>query len=181
MNENSSAIRLHDMDSEILYLTFRQCTYFSQYVFSITLWPFMEPLLPWKCNSGFNLYCWDTLVPVNSMKCLNCCHGNITVHYQYCCILLLTHMSDNSNMYLGLHVKCLVFLYHFNETWSFWTDGSIQFYANPLCGSRVDMCGHTDKCDEAGRCVLWLCKHTDNGLYVQKLRPSVKLPFCDLV
>lgn len=31
------------------------------------------------------------------------------MHYQYCCVLLLTHMSDNSNMSLGLHVKCLVF------------------------------------------------------------------------
>jgi Cu2+-containing amine oxidase len=90
-------------------------------------------------------------------------------------------MSDNSNMYLGLHVKCPVFLYYFNETWIFWTDGSIQFYAYLLCGSRINMCGHTDKCDEAGRRVVLLCKHTDKELYVQRLCISVKLPFCDLV
>jgi len=38
MNENSSVIRLHGMDTEILYLTFRQCIYFSQWVFNVTLW-----------------------------------------------------------------------------------------------------------------------------------------------
>jgi hypothetical protein len=38
INENSSVIRLCGMDSEILYLTFRQCTYFSQCVFNVILW-----------------------------------------------------------------------------------------------------------------------------------------------
>jgi len=42
MNGSSSVIRLHGMASEILYLTFRQCTYFSQCVFNITLWVIRE-------------------------------------------------------------------------------------------------------------------------------------------
>ena len=42
------------------------------------------------------------------------------------------------------------------------------------------MCGHTDKCDEAGRRFLRLCKRTNKELHVWRLRP-VKLHVCDLL
>jgi hypothetical protein len=51
-------------------------------------------------------------------------------------------------MHIGLHVKCRVFLSHFNETALFqqlfkkYSD--IKFHKNPSCRSRIVPCSRTD-------------------------------------
>ena len=55
---------------------------------------------------------------------------------------------DQKYVYIGLHVKCPLFLSDFNETWTFWTDFrktlNIKFHENPFSGSRVVAYGQTD-------------------------------------
>jgi hypothetical protein len=58
-----------------------------------------------------------------------------------------------SKMYIGIDVKCPLFLSDFNETWisrqMFEKASNIKFHENPSNGSRVVPCGWTDRHDKA--------------------------------
>jgi len=64
-------------------------------------------------------------------------------------------------MYIALHVKCLLFMPDFNETWTFLTGfqkySNIKFYENPSGGSLVVPYGQVDRHDEASH-FLQLCQ-----------------------
>ena len=78
-------------------------------------------------------------------------------------LILRRNERDMIKMYIGLHVKCRLFLAGFNETWIFSTDirkksSNIKFRENPSCGSRVVPCGRTDRQDEANRRFSQFCE-----------------------
>jgi hypothetical protein len=51
-------------------------------------------------------------------------------------------------MFLGLHVKCQIFLLDFNQIWpllmDFHESPNIEFYENSTRASRDEKCGETD-------------------------------------
>jgi hypothetical protein len=69
---------------------------------------------------------------------------------------------DILNVHKSLHVKYLLFLPDFNETWIFLIDlqkvlkYQISWKPHPV-GAKLF---HADRQDEANSCVLQLCKHT---------------------
>ena len=72
-------------------------------------------------------------------------------------ILILRRIERDmiKKIYIGLHIKCQVFLSDFKETWIFSTDfrkilKKIKFHKNPSSGRRVVPCRvQTDRHDEA--------------------------------
>jgi hypothetical protein len=65
-----------------------------------------------------------------------------------CSIVESFYVASNNQTYLCLHVKCSIYLFDFNQIWTFSTDftkvPNIKFKVNPSSGSRVDKCGQTD-------------------------------------
>ena len=64
-------------------------------------------------------------------------------------VLKKTWSSFDQKMYIGLHVKCPLFLSDFYEAFTFSTvflkkKRNIKFHENSFGGSRVVLCGQTD-------------------------------------
>jgi hypothetical protein len=60
----------------------------------------------------------------------------------------LYNVTENNNMYLGLHVKCPIRLYNFNQIFISVTDlpkrPQYKIHGNPSSGSRADTCEQAD-------------------------------------
>jgi len=58
-----------------------------------------------------------------------------------------SHMNVKNKKYLGIHVKCLIFLPDFKQIWIIWTDShevpNTKFNGNPSSGRRTDTDGQT--------------------------------------
>jgi hypothetical protein len=71
-------------------------------------------------------------------------------------------------MYIGIHVKLLLFLSDFNDTWVFLTDFQqntiIELHENPSSGSWDVPCWHTDRHDIANSCFLKFCESDQKSL-----------------
>jgi hypothetical protein len=78
---------------------------------------FDEPLLLWKRNNAFYVYCWAT------------CHWQYK-NIEYCTKLFLWRrcVAGKNKTYLSLHVECRIFLSDFNRFMSFSTD----FHRRPI-------------------------------------------------
>jgi hypothetical protein len=66
------------------------------------------------------------------------------------------NVAGNNKTYLGLYVKCPVFLFHILTKFGFSQKISIRvlnikFHVNPSSGSRADMCGQRDGHDQGNR------------------------------
>ena len=63
-------------------------------------------------------------------------------------------------MHIGLHVKYILFLSNFNETWTFLTEFQNQI-SNFKKASPVEAeLWHTDRHNDANSCFSKFCKHT---------------------
>ena len=64
-------------------------------------------------------------------------------------------------MYIGFHVKYLLFLSDFNETLIFspyFQKNSIIFHENLSSGSQIVPCGWTERRDKINSCFLQFCE-----------------------
>jgi hypothetical protein len=61
-------------------------------------------------------------------------------------------------MYIGLHVKYLLFLSYFNKTciflMHFWKNSNIKFYENPSSGGPVILCGQRDRQADVSKLIV---------------------------
>jgi hypothetical protein len=82
---------------------------------------------------------------------------NVINVFRLSCLLRLKRFSPYeefgdriSQMHIGLHVECPIFLSDFNATGIFSTYSgkkysNVKFHGNPSSGSRVVLCGRTDR------------------------------------
>ena len=110
----------------------------------------------WNAATYF-VYCWAT------------CYWQQNKDTEFCTKILLWWIcvAGNSNAFLDLQVKCLIFLSDFNHIWSFVTVFlESTHYQLSHKSVQWELCWYmwTDRCtdghDRANRCFSWPCKWT---------------------
>jgi hypothetical protein len=107
-----------------------------QYMYNVILCR----LFQWKSNNAFCECCYST-VTVNSMKLLTVALWKL---------LWQIHFAGNPKTHWYHHVKCLIFLFDFNQKFgvsrqSFTIVPKVKFHGNPSCWGNENACGQTSR------------------------------------
>jgi hypothetical protein len=96
--------------------------------------------------------CWRNHCSSGNATMLAACIVELHVNIKNIRMLLWRiYVAGNNKTYLCLEVKCPIFLFSFNQIWSFSTDSYGNFHRILSSGSHVDARGRTDGYDEADR------------------------------
>jgi hypothetical protein len=107
-------------------------------------------------------------------------------------LLLRINVAGNDETYLGLHIKCLIFLPDFDEIWSFWADfyKSSQYQISRISvqwglrwcmqtDRRTD--GRTYRHDETNRRFSRLCERAYKSISICLTSESIHLVSLNLI